>query len=136
MILIDTSILSRVFRRAGPGAGEVRLQNAMANLMTGDAGVGLPGIVLQEVLSGVRRDKQFVELEDRLTSSFAIVLASTNDHVAAARLRNTCLAKGCNVSAIDCLIAAVAIGGDHELLTSDDDFAAIARHSPLKVIAL
>ena len=50
MILIDTSVLSRVFRRRRPGPHERQLQAAFERLMSGDLPAGLPGIVLQEDL--------------------------------------------------------------------------------------
>ena len=63
MILLDTSVLSRVFRRRRMGPEEQRLQAVVEELMSGDVPLGLPGIVLQEVLSGVRKEKQFADLE-------------------------------------------------------------------------
>jgi hypothetical protein len=38
-----------------------------------------------------------------------------------------------DVSGIDCLVAACAVTGDHDLFVVDDDFGAIARHAPLKL---
>lgn len=135
MILLDTSVLSMAFRRRHPGNEERRVQVAVEAFMAGDAAIGLPGIVLQEVLSGIRSEKQFVELRDHLVSAFAIVHPTTSDHVEAARLKNKCLAKGLNVSGIDCLIAAVAVAGDHELFAVDGDFVSIAKHAPLRLLA-
>ena len=95
--------------------------------------LGLPGIVVQEVLSGIRLEKQFANLQERLLSAFTIVDPTTGDYVQAARLRNRCLGKGLNASGIDCLIATVAVAGGHELFAIDGDFAALARHTPLKL---
>ena len=134
MILIDTSVLSRAFRRRRPGAAELRYREAIDGLMASDRSLGLPAIVLQEILSGVRTDKAFGDLERRLVSAFAILHATTAEYVEAARLRNTCLARGVNVSGLDCLIAAQAIAGGHELFAADDDFALLARHSALKLL--
>ena len=136
MILLDTSILSRAFRRGRPGPEEHRLRSALDRLMAGDEALGLPGIVLQEVLSGIRSQKQFADLQRRLVLGFAIVLPMTADYVQAAALRNTCLEKGLNVSGPDCLIATLAITGNHRLLTADDDFRRIATHSKLRVLGL
>lgn len=103
--------------------------------MTGEALLGLPGIVLQEVLSGVRSDKQFADLKRQLLAAFVIVLPTAADHVEAARLRNTCLTKGLSASGPDCLIAATAVVGGHELFTVDNDLEAIAELTPLKLFA-
>jgi predicted nucleic acid-binding protein len=133
VILLDTSVLSRVFRRRRMGVEELRLQEVVEELMAGDVPLGLPGMVLQEVLSGVRAEKEFADLERRLLASFTILNPDTRDHVEAARLRNRCLAAGLTVSGPDCLIAALAIAGSHELFAMDDDFRALARHAPLKL---
>src|SRR5688572_17178719 len=135
MILFDTSVLSRVFRRQRSGPSEARVQATVESLMASDLELGLPGIVLQEVLSGIRSERQFTDLRQQLESAFVIVLPTTDDHVSAARLRNRCLAKGVTVSGIDCLIAAVTMSGDHELFAMDEDFDAIARIAPLKIYA-
>lgn len=133
MILLDTSLLSRAFRRTRLGPVEQRLLVVLEALMAGEAPLGLPGIVLQEVLSGVRSEKQFAELERRLTAAFVILLPTTAEHIEAARLRNKCLAKGVSASGSDCLIAVQAIVGGHELFAADKDFKTIAKHVPLKL---
>jgi len=134
VILFDTSVLSRVFRRRRPGAEERRLQALFEALMASDRPLGLPGIVLQEVLSGITSQKQFAELRGKLLAGFTIIAASVEDHVEAARLKNLCISKGLNVSGIDCLIAATVIAGGHELFAVDGDFGEIARHSPLRLL--
>jgi len=101
--------------------------------MQGDALLGLPGIVLQEVLGGLPSEKAFRDLRGKLLGAFTILPASVDDHVEAARLKNLCLGKGANVSGIDCLIAATAIAGGHELFTADKDFATIGRHANLRL---
>jgi predicted nucleic acid-binding protein len=133
VILLDTSILSRVFRRRRKGPEERRLEAVVEELMAGDLSLGLPGIVLQETLSGLRSEKQFRELQRRLLAAFSILNPETRHHLEAARLRNTCLARGLNVSGPDCLIAAQAIEGHHELFAIDEDFDLLARHAPLKL---
>lgn len=135
MILFDTSVLSRIFRRRRPGPEELRLRASFEALMQGEAPLGLPGIVLQEVLSGLPSETAFRELRARLLGAFTIVPASVDDHLEAARLRNVCLSKGANVSGIDCLIAATAIAGGHELFAADADFEAIRQHSSLELYA-
>jgi predicted nucleic acid-binding protein len=133
VILLDTSVLSRILRRQRPGPAEHKLRAVFEHLVAADRPMGLPGIVLQEVLSGVRSTEQFRDLQARLLGAFPIVIASADDHVEAARLRSLCAGKGTNVSGIDCLIAASAIRGGHELFTTDDDFNAIARHAALNL---
>lgn len=134
MILVDTSVLSRVFRRKRPGPAELRLRETVERLLASDAPLGLPGTVLQEVLSGIRSDKQFADLERRLVGAFTIVHPTTTDYVESARLKNRCLAKGLTASGPDCLIATLAIAGRHELFALDEDFVALAKHSDLTLV--
>ena len=98
-----------------------------------DIPIGLPSVVVQELLSGLRSEREFDELFERLRSAFAIIHPTLPDHVEAARLRNVCLAKGVNLSGVDCLIAAQTIAGGHELFAADGDFAHLARHAPLRL---
>ena len=135
MILLDTSVLSRTLRRRTPGPEERALATFLDGLLTSDVPVGLPGIVLQEILSGIRDEAGFTELEARLLTSFPIVEATAADHIAAARLRNGCLSHGLTTSAIDCLIATLTMAGGHELFTLDEDFRRIAKHAPLRLFA-
>ena len=50
MIVLDTSVLSRVFRRGRTGPEERRLQARVQDLLTGDVDLAVPGLVLMEVL--------------------------------------------------------------------------------------
>jgi len=133
VILLDTSVLSRVFRRRRLGSQERQLQATFETLMASDTPLGLPGIVLQEVLSGLASEKQFRDLRAKLLGAFTIVPASVGDHVEAARLKNVCAGKGANVSGIDCLIAASTIAGGHRLFAADADFDMIRKHSGLRL---
>ncbi len=133
MILLDTSVLSRVFRRKRPGPAEKRFQETVEGLLLADIPLGLPSIVVQELLSGLRSARECDELFERLRSAFAIVNPTIGDHVEAARLRNVCLAKGVNLSGVDCLIAAQTIAGGHELFAADGDFSQLSRHAPLRL---
>ena len=133
MILLDTSVLSRVFRRRRPGPEERRLQLVFDEMMASDVPLGLPGVVLQEVLSGIRSLRQFSELTAKLLAAFTVVPEGIPEHLEAARVKNVCLGQGLNVSGVDCLIAACTITGNHELFAVDEDFEAIARHMPLRL---
>lgn len=88
--------------------------------------VFLPGICLQEVLSGVRTREQFERLT-RVLSPFPVLLASRAHHLAAARIANACRAAGVAATAVDALIAAITLEHRARLLTTDDDFERIAR---------
>ncbi|MGH9364222.1 MAG: type II toxin-antitoxin system VapC family toxin [Thermoanaerobaculia bacterium] len=132
MIVLDTSALSAAFRR-GKAAGEIAgVAATIRRMVAEDAPLGIPGIVLQELLSGVRSAEQFARLERGL-SGFPVLDAVREDHVAAARLSNRCRRAGISASAIDCLIAALTLSVRGELLTLDNDFARMAPHCGLRL---
>jgi predicted nucleic acid-binding protein len=129
MILFDTSVLSLIFRRAQP---ESTVAEAYRKLMHERAAVAIPGIVLQEILSGVRSSKQFDLLIHSLLG-FDIWLASARDHIEAAILANRCRENGIVCSIPDALIATLAIDGKADLFTTDADFGRIAWHESLNI---
>jgi predicted nucleic acid-binding protein len=133
LILIDTSILSRVFRRSRPGPREEALRERLDLLAGARTPLGIPAVVLLETLSGIRTETQFLDLEQKLLAAFEVVHANTEDHVQAARLRNECQSTGLNVSGIDCLIARITMAHGHRLFAIDGDFQKIAKVAPLKL---
>jgi len=130
VILLDTSVLSLVFRRRGSREPEPHLVEAVRRMLREDVPLTVPGIVLQEVLSGVRTDAQFLRLKS-LLEAFPILVAERHHHVRAARIANACRRKGVAVSAVDCLISALATEHDAPLLTTDEDFFRMAPHCGL-----
>ena len=130
MILLDTSVLSLAFRRRRVGEPEPQVAATLRRLVTEDAPVGVPGIVLQELLSGVRTAQEFDSLKTSM-EGFPLVMAEPDDHVAAARIANACGRKGVPTSTVDCLIAALAISRRAALFTRDTDFIRMAPHCGL-----
>lgn len=133
MIVLDTSVLSEVFRRRKPTEPEPAAVAAVRRMISEDWPLSVPGVVLQELLSGVRVREQFRRLES-LTDGFPLLLASRREHVAAARISNTCRRTGVSVSTVDCLIAAQTIAAAGRLFTLDSDFERIAAHTDLKLL--
>lgn len=126
MILLDTSVLSLAFRRRRRGSLAAPVQvEELERLIEQDRKLAIPGIVFQELLSGVRDVAEVTRLRAAV-AGFPVITATMADHLAAAELANSCRAKGIAASTIDCLIAAQAIGGGFSLFTLDQDFAHIA----------
>ena len=133
MILLDTSVLSLAFRRApGPGTGSP-VARTIERLITEDVPLAVPGIVVQELLSGVRGDGQFARLETAL-EGFQVLLAERAHHVPAAKIANACRRHGVPVSTIDCLIAALAVAHDAQLFTADRDFTRMTPWCGLRLL--
>lgn len=131
MILLDTSLLSLAFRRR-LASQEPPAVTSLRRLVEADAPVAIPGIVLQELLSGVRTDTEVTRLQ-RLVEGFPIILADRRDHVAAAGIANACRRHGLSVSTVDCLIAAQATGRKAALFTLDVDFERMRDHCNLRL---
>ena len=122
MILLDTSVVSAVLRRRRKGAVEEELTQRMAALLQGDEQVCLPGIVLQELLSGLAEQARRDRLLKALHESFPVLLATEGDHLKAADLAHACAAVGLALSTPDALIAAQALNRRARLFTTDADF--------------
>lgn len=130
MILLDTSVLSAAFRRRRRSELEARAVDALTRLVAHDVPLAIPGIVLQELLGGVRHEDHFTRPES-LIDPFPVIMAERRDHVAAARIGHACRRRGVSASTIDCLIAALAAERHAPLFTLDADFARMAPHCGL-----
>jgi hypothetical protein len=133
MILLDTPILSLAYRR------KYRTDEAipaevfiLRSLVDAHKPIMVPGIVIQEFLTGIREEAQFQKLQ-QVVMGFPVILATTPHHVEAARIANACRRAGVITSASDCLIAAIAIEQQAHLFTTDQDFVYMARHCPLRL---
>jgi predicted nucleic acid-binding protein len=86
-----------------------------------------------EVLAGARSEAHLLQLRGLLARA-AMEFVNPIDYDDAAALYRTCRRAGTTVRRlIDCLIAAVAIRADVPVLHADADFAALARHTSLRV---
>jgi predicted nucleic acid-binding protein len=135
VILLDTSVVSAVLRRRKRGPGDEAIAKKVAALLAGDEEVALPGIVFQEVLSGVAERAQQEKVLASVRESFPIALATEGDHLMAADLATQAARRGVALSTPDALIAAQAINRRAVLFTLDQDFEALAPVARLKLLA-
>ena len=131
MIVIDTSVLSEAFRHRR-GIQPTRSAEELVRLIRDGESLAVPGVVLQEFLAGLRDEALFLKLAG-LLRPLPLLLATHENHVAAARISNSCRAAGIAAGAVDCLIAAQALGRDHQLFSSDRDFERIAEVCELQL---
>jgi predicted nucleic acid-binding protein len=128
-LLVDTSVWSLALRRdAPPAVPEVR---ALRDALAGGDIVATTGVILQELLQGVP-DRARAQITETF-AALEYLAPSRDDHVAAAGVRNRLRAAGVQVGTIDALIAHMAIGGRHTLLTTDKDFHLAAGHIGLRL---
>ena len=130
MIVVDTAVWADWFN--GIDSSQVRRLGQAVDRQ--DA--GLVPVVLTEVLQGFRADRDFVRARDLLLG-LPLLALDVDGHVEAARLYRRLRASGVSVrGTIDCIIAQTCITAGAELLSADQDFAAIARHTPLRLCAV
>lgn len=90
--------------------------------------------LLLELLSGVRDEGPARDLRRLLLSFEQLPTRGPGDFEQAAAISRLCRRHGKTPrSRLDCLIAAVALRHDVEVLHRDRDFDLIARHTPLRV---
>ena len=130
-VIVDTSVWSLGLRRTDHPSS-LSVQKLTRLIQEGES-IFLLGIILQEVLQGLRSQKDFSRLLDKL-SVYPLIEPRREDYIEAARLRNQCSAKGVQAGTVDFLIAAMCIQYQCLLLTTDKDFSAIARHSALRLL--
>jgi hypothetical protein len=95
--------------------------------------IELMGVILQEVLQGIRSASDFARVKSHL-DSFRLIAIDREDYVAAAQLMKHCRSNGIQASTIDFQIAAACIRHGCLLLTTDRDFQHIATHSSLQLL--
>ncbi len=129
MIVLDTTVLSLAFRRSTASSP---VAERLQQLIEDDEPLAVPGIVLQEILSGIREPIRFAKMQE-IMGGFPLLLAGKADHVAAARIANDCRRAGISTTTPDCLIAALSTRRNAELFTTDQDFAYMAEYSALRI---
>ena len=121
--IADTSIWSLFFRRKRrQRSPEVTIFREL--IQTGQ--ISLPGIIKQELLSGIREETQYQKLKD-LLSSFPALLATEEDHILASLYFNQCRRKGIQGSFVDFLICAQSTNNQMMILTTGKDFDSYAK---------
>ena len=89
--------------------------------------------IRMEVLAGARDEVHLARLR-ALLGRASLVSTISVDYERAALLYRTCRGSGATVrKMLDCLIAAIAIRSDAELLHADRDFTVLARHTSLRI---
>lgn len=128
------SVVSAALRRRKRGDREESVAKRLAEVLAGDDSVALPGIVFQELLSGVAQAGQRERLLAAVRESFPVILATEGDHLKAADLVSQATRQGRAVSTPDALIAAQAINRRAALFTTDADFAPLAGFANLRLL--
>jgi predicted nucleic acid-binding protein len=132
VILADTSVwIDFLEGKGSPQHLELR------RLIEDDADICLTGIVVTEILQGIKDNAQNREIMSYLLEFPIMDPQGISTYIHAAEIYRTCARKGKTVrKTIDCLIAAIAIEHGLSLFHNDRDFANIRACCPLKTLDL
>lgn len=114
------------------GGERTEVTERFAGMLDRGYPVGLTSVILQEVVQGVSSEREFERVSDYLGSqTFYHPQDPIESYKEAARMYFDCRRAGITIrSAIDCLIARIAIEHDLLLLHDDRDFENMAGAIP------
>ena len=130
MLVVDTSVWVDFLN------GHRSLETEyLANCLSDDVPIVLPGLVRAEILAGLRTDVEAERIASLLDAFDATPEPTTGDYTAAAGIYRMCSRAGAAVgSVVDCLIAQACLAHGYALLTKDKDFRRIAARSALRLV--
>jgi predicted nucleic acid-binding protein len=128
MVLVDTTVWIDFFAdRSEPHVA------ALQELIENEEDLCLCGVILAEVLQGIRSDADYIETKDYLADLIFLPMRQVT-FARAEELYRSLRKRGVTIrKPVDCMIAAVAIEHDIRLLHNDRDFDYIAKHSKLRI---
>lgn len=130
MVLVDSCVWSAALRRKKtPVIPEEAV--VLRQLIQQHRAVMI-GPVLQEVLTGIRYEAQFMRLQKKL-EAFKLLSITSADYIQAASYSNICRGKGVQGSHTDYLIAAIGIKYQIPVFTTDNDFSHYQKHIPVQL---
>jgi len=129
MTVVDTSVWIDLF--ANRGSPQVRV---LESLIERREDICVCGIILTEVLQGIRDEKEYSDTKSMLAN--LIFLPMTREtFLLAASIYRSLRARGITIrNSVGCMIAAVCIENKVQLLHNDRDFDLLAAHFDLQVV--
>jgi predicted nucleic acid-binding protein len=129
-VIVDTSIWSLALRRKKKqSTSEIKILESLID----NQKVCILGPIRQEILSGIKENKQFLQLKEFL-SAFEDHPIVTKDYELASEYYNICRSKGVQGSNTDFLICAVSHNNRFPIFTSDKDFETFSKYIPITLI--
>ena len=129
MIIVDTSVWIDFLR--GENSSEQRI---LHGLIESDEEIAITGIILAEILQGIKDDKEFRTTRDYLLEYPIYEPKGTITYIDAARIYGACRKKGKTVrSTVDCIIAAICAENGFSVFHKDRDYDIIQECVGLKL---
>lgn len=127
-VLIDTSAWVEFLRATGSAV------DRRVGEIVGREPYAITDVVVAELLAGARSDAVARKIRGIADSGRFFAVRPLFDYESAADIARACRRSGVTVPLADCLIAAVTINNDLELLAADRDFTEIAQHTGLRIV--
>ena len=130
MVIVDTTVWIDFFAsKVSPHVA------ALESLIRNRDDICICGVILTEVLQGIRRQNEYEEVKEKFDSLIFLPMTRTT-FIKAADIYRFLRRRGITIrKPIDCMIASVAIEHDIELLHNDRDFKPIEKHCGLKTVS-
>ncbi|MCH2266305.1 MAG: PIN domain nuclease [SAR324 cluster bacterium] len=129
MILIDSTVWINFF--ADQQTAEVSKFESFVNE---EEDLCVCGVIMTELLQGISDDQEFQKTKTLLAEMIYLPMSSTT-FIQSAEIYRTLRKMGITIrKTIDCLIAALCIEHEVQLLHNDRDFTFIADHFPLRQV--
>lgn len=129
IVIVDTTAWIDFF--AGHESPHVA---ALESFVRNKDDISICGVILTEVLQGIRKEKEYKATKERF-DSFIFLPMTHATFIKAAEIYRSLRRKGITIrKPIDCMIASVAIEHDIQLLHNDRDFDPIEKHCGLKTV--
>lgn len=129
MVLVDTTVWIDFF--AGQTLTHIE---TFESLLEQEEDICICGIILTEVLQGIRKETEFKKTKN-LFNSLIFLPMSYSTFLQSAEIYRKLRQRGITIrKSIDCMIASVALENNIPLLHNDKDFLPIERYCKLKVL--
>ena len=131
MILVDTTVWIDFF-----AARSLPHVAALETIIKRRENICICGIILTEVLQGIRKDTEFKKTRDLFNTLILLPMPYTV-FLRSAEIYRKLSKKDITIrKPLDCMIASVAIENDIPILHNDKDFQPIEKRCGLKVLSL
>ena len=128
MVFVDSSVFINFFN-----SSKSKESKLLSSLLIEGKDIAINGLVYQEVLQGIKSDKEFKNIK-LILDDFSFISTSESIFLQSANLYRQLKKKGITVrKSIDVIIAQLCINNSLPLLQADKDFVNISRHSKLKL---
>ena len=128
-VLVDTTVWIDFF--ADKKCEQVRI---LTSLLKERENICLCGIILTEILQGIRHDEDYAKIRLLLESAIFLEM-SRQTFLRAADMYRLLRRRGITIrNSLDCMIAAVAVEHQLPLLQHDRDFVPLAEHCGLRLL--